>query len=74
MRRVEQVCSTSRDNYPESHRIKISHFLKKGGAVTVISKIKPGKLFNGCRAVFLYTPIGIVELLENKTRLLSQFL
>ena len=36
------------------------------GGVTTISEIKPGKLFNGQRAVFLYTPIGIVELLENK--------
>ena len=41
-------------------------FFKKTGQVTTISEIKPGKLFNGRRAVFLYTPIGLVELLENK--------
>ena len=39
---------------------------KKTGQVTTISEIKPGKLFNGRRAVFLYTPIGLVELLEDK--------
>lgn len=40
--------------------------LKSEHKATVISEIKPGKLFNGRRAVFLYTPIGIIELLENK--------
>ena len=40
--------------------------LKKTGEVIIVSEIKPGKLFNGRRAVFLYTPIGLVELLEDK--------
>ena len=40
--------------------------LKKDHKVTVISEIKPGKLFNGQRTVFIYTPIGIIELLEDK--------
>jgi len=41
-------------------------FLKKEHKASVISEIKPGKLFNGRRVVFLYTPIGIIELLEDK--------
>jgi len=45
---------------------KAVSFLKREHKATVISEIKPGKLFNGRRAVFLYTPIGILELLENK--------
>ena len=40
-------------------------FLKRKYKATVISEIKPGKLFNGRRVVFLYTPIGIIELLED---------
>ncbi|KKT29388.1 MAG: Lactoylglutathione lyase [Candidatus Giovannonibacteria bacterium GW2011_GWB1_46_20] len=41
-------------------------FLKREHKASVISEIKPGKLFNGRRAVFLYAPIGIIELLEDK--------
>ena len=40
-------------------------FLKREHNASLISGIKPGKLFNGRRVVFLYTPIGIVELLED---------
>ena len=40
--------------------------LKKGHKVTVISEIKPSQLFAGARVVFVYTPIGIIELLEEK--------
>ncbi len=40
-------------------------FLKRKYKVTVMSEIKPGKIFNGRRVVFLYTPIGIIELLED---------
>lgn len=45
---------------------KAVSFLKREHNATVISEVKPGKIFNGRRVVFLYTPIGIVELLENK--------
>lgn len=45
---------------------KTVSFLKRKHTITVISEIKPGKIFNGRRVVFLYTPIGIVELLEDK--------
>lgn len=43
---------------------KAISFLKTEYNATVISEIKPGKIFNGRRVVFLYTPIGIIELLE----------
>lgn len=45
---------------------KAISFLKRKHEAAVVSEIKPGKLFNGRRAVFLYTPIGIIELLEDK--------
>lgn len=45
---------------------KAVSFLKREHKAAVISEIKPGKLFNGRRAVFLYTQIGVIELLENK--------
>tara|TARA_B100000795_G_C22550363_1_gene342280 strand:- start:2 stop:391 length:390 start_codon:yes stop_codon:yes gene_type:complete len=45
----------------------INHFCKKGAII--ISEPKPAILFNNKKVAFLFTEIGIVELLEKKASL-----
>ena|SRR3989344_5330698 len=45
---------------------KAISFLRKKHKAVVISEIKPSKLFNNRRVAFLYAPIGVLELLEDK--------
>ena len=41
-------------------------FLKKECNAILVSPPKPGKLYDNKLAAFLYTPIGLIELLEDK--------